>query len=125
MPDITMCLGYKGALREQLCPMRNGCHRFTAQPSDYRQSYFTEAPFVVGEHGHYYECGHRWPTSDFERATKGRSSLTLELVDLADKWDSLALKKSNYVPGRHFDPTTIILAGCAADLRNVIDKHKE
>ena len=35
-PDITMCVGTD-------CPHKEGCHRFTAKPSDY-QSYFMKAP---------------------------------------------------------------------------------
>lgn len=37
MPDITMC-------RDTKCPQKDYCFRYTAQPSEYRQSYFTESP---------------------------------------------------------------------------------
>jgi len=36
MPDITMC-------RDQECPARHGCKRFTSIPDEY-QAYFTESP---------------------------------------------------------------------------------
>ena len=39
MPDITMCTGY-------VCPLRDSCYRFTATPSEYRQSYFVSAPYI-------------------------------------------------------------------------------
>lgn len=50
MPDICMCKGVG-------CPLRNACYRFTAEPSEYRQSYFTEEPFnpISGE------CEYQWP----------------------------------------------------------------
>lgn len=37
MPDITMCEGTG-------CPRKESCHRFTATPSEYRQSYFETPP---------------------------------------------------------------------------------
>ena len=37
MPDITMCPGTN-------CPQKEKCYRFTANPSEYMQSYFMEAP---------------------------------------------------------------------------------
>ena len=37
MPDITMC-------RDTKCPQKDYCFRYTAQPSEYRQAYFTESP---------------------------------------------------------------------------------
>jgi hypothetical protein len=38
MPDITMCEGVD-------CPLKNDCYRFTASPSEFRQSYFMGIPF--------------------------------------------------------------------------------
>lgn len=38
MPDITMCWG-----RE--CPLKQNCYRYTAKPSEFRQSYFKEIPW--------------------------------------------------------------------------------
>ena len=35
MPDITMCDNKK-------CPIKETCYRFTAIPSEYRQSYFMD-----------------------------------------------------------------------------------
>lgn len=32
MPDISMCLNTN-------CPLKEKCHRFTAEPSEFRQSY--------------------------------------------------------------------------------------
>jgi hypothetical protein len=37
MPDITMC-------DTQDCPLKDTCYRFTATPSEYRQSYFLGDP---------------------------------------------------------------------------------
>lgn len=42
MPDITMCLGTD-------CPHKETCYRFTAKPSEYYQSYFTEPPIKDGK----------------------------------------------------------------------------
>ena len=36
--DITMCSG-------QDCPLRETCYRFTATPSEFRQSYFLNIPY--------------------------------------------------------------------------------
>jgi hypothetical protein len=38
MPDITMCKGTN-------CPYKESCYRFTANPNEFRQSYFIEPPF--------------------------------------------------------------------------------
>ena len=37
MPDITMCEGTE-------CPWKAKCYRHTANPSEFRQSYFAESP---------------------------------------------------------------------------------
>jgi len=37
MPDITMCKGTD-------CPQKENCYRFTANPNEYRQSYFMTPP---------------------------------------------------------------------------------
>ena len=42
MPDITMCPGTN-------CPYKETCYRFTAKPSEYWQSYFTEPPIKDGK----------------------------------------------------------------------------
>lgn len=42
MADITMCEGKN-------CPVKDKCYRFTATPSEYRQSYFTNPPIKEGE----------------------------------------------------------------------------
>lgn len=36
--DITMCTGKN-------CPLSTKCYRFTAKPSEFRQSYFVEPPY--------------------------------------------------------------------------------
>lgn len=46
MPDITMCRGTD-------CPYKEGCHRFTAKPSDY-QSYFYTPPIKDGKCDYYW-----------------------------------------------------------------------
>ena len=55
MPDIKMCKGV--APENILCSMRNSCYRFTAKPSEHRQSYFMAAP-VVTEDGQ--TCEYFW-----------------------------------------------------------------
>ena len=42
MPDITMCSGID-------CPLKENCYRYTAQPSKYRQSFFSEVPYNIEE----------------------------------------------------------------------------
>ena len=46
-PDITMCLGTD-------CPHKETCYRFTAKPSEYRQTYFMEAPIKEGKCEYYW-----------------------------------------------------------------------
>jgi hypothetical protein len=48
MPDITMCEGV-------LCPHKENCYRFTATPSEFRQSYFLNVP--IQENG---KCDYYW-----------------------------------------------------------------
>lgn len=43
MPDISKCTAALGD--GSLCPLRETCYRFLALPSEYWQSYLTEAPF--------------------------------------------------------------------------------
>ena len=47
MPDITMCPGTE-------CPHKKTCYRFTANPSEYRQSYFVTAPIKEGKCEYYW-----------------------------------------------------------------------
>lgn len=49
MPDIWICLGTD-------CPLRESCYRFTATPSDYRQSYFMKSPYDILIGGCNYWC---------------------------------------------------------------------
>lgn len=49
MPDISMC-------KNGMCPSMEYCHRYTATPSDFRQSYADFGP-EEGED----KCDHFWP----------------------------------------------------------------
>jgi hypothetical protein len=49
MPDITMCKG-------DGCPMKETCYCFTANPSEFRQSYFMNAPIKEDN-----TCEYYWP----------------------------------------------------------------
>jgi hypothetical protein len=40
MPDISMCPG-------GFCPLKLNCHRYTTNPDDLAQSYFSEAPYKM------------------------------------------------------------------------------
>ena len=48
MPDISMCTN-------KYCPIRESCYRYTAIPSEYRQSY---ADFSYNEE--LKKCGYYW-----------------------------------------------------------------
>jgi len=48
MPDITMCPGGD-------CPLKETCYRYKAEPSEYLQSYFMEAPYKEEDCSHYWE----------------------------------------------------------------------
>lgn len=48
MPDITMCEGTD-------CPHKEKCYRFTAEPSEFMQSYFETPP--IKDDG---KCDHYW-----------------------------------------------------------------
>ena len=50
MPDIAMCEG-------GMCPIKETCYRFTADPSDY-QSYFGNPPFKEVDGSP--ECEYHW-----------------------------------------------------------------
>lgn len=50
MPDISMCEGTG-------CPLKETCYRFTAEPSEYRQSYISVPPFKKDN-----TCEHYWST---------------------------------------------------------------
>jgi hypothetical protein len=47
MPDITMCVGTD-------CPQKETCYRYTAKPSEYRQSYFSVPPIKDGKCEYYW-----------------------------------------------------------------------
>lgn len=64
MPDISMCLGRD-------CPKKTSCYRFTAFPSEYRQSYFVGVPYK-GE-----GCDYYWKMEehDYENRPRHRGEL--------------------------------------------------
>lgn len=47
MPDITMCKGGE-------CKQKETCYRFTAIPSEFRQSYFVSPPWMPLKGCEYY-----------------------------------------------------------------------
>jgi|GEM_PF-5152280 hypothetical protein len=66
MPDISMC-------SNQECFLRARCHRFTAKPSEYRQSYFIDvSPNKNGK------CEHFWENSEYE-SERAMDAMTLAL----------------------------------------------
>lgn len=52
MPDITMCEGKD-------CPLKEKCLRFKSIPSEFRQSYFLETPYINGNCSHFLEIHER------------------------------------------------------------------
>jgi hypothetical protein len=46
MADITKCEGKD-------CSLKESCYRYTAPPSEYRQTYFTEPPIKDGKCEYY------------------------------------------------------------------------
>lgn len=54
MPDITMCDFKK-------CPKSKGCHRFTAQPNEMRQSYF-----IMEKDFDWKTCEHFWSNGKYK-----------------------------------------------------------
>ena len=57
MPDITMCTG-RDKITKEPCPLKDSCYRFKATPSEFRQSYFTESPFIIEPDGT--SCKYFW-----------------------------------------------------------------
>jgi len=55
MADITMCSGEK-------CPLKQICYRYTAKPSEFRQSYFSRPPVSEGECEYFLRNGIRAKT---------------------------------------------------------------
>lgn len=47
MPDITMCGGHNDQYGD--CPKKNECYRHVARPSEFRQSYFMQAPIYIND----------------------------------------------------------------------------
>jgi hypothetical protein len=56
MPDITMCPGVD-------CIIKNKCYRYTAPPSEYRQSFFTSSPLQIIDENNQ-KCDHYWDNTD-------------------------------------------------------------
>ena len=48
MPDIIMCYGGH-------CRRKKNCHRYTAQPSDPVQDYFSHPPIIEGQCAYFIE----------------------------------------------------------------------
>jgi hypothetical protein len=59
MPDISMCAGGN-------CPKKQDCYRYTAKPSQYMQSYFSEVPYNIEEQN----CDYFWDNSDYKERKK-------------------------------------------------------
>jgi hypothetical protein len=51
MPDITMCKGQVGGI---ICPYKDKCYRYTAEPNKYRQSFFVELPIKDAKCDYYW-----------------------------------------------------------------------
>lgn len=59
MPDITMCYGVTSD--NIVCKKKDKCYRFTAKPSEFRQSYFMFAPLILDAEGPIkQECEYFW-----------------------------------------------------------------
>lgn len=59
MPDISMC-------RNEECPLKEKCYRYTAEPSPFRQAY---AEFKVNEEG---GCDYYWDNTEYESSKSKR-----------------------------------------------------
>lgn len=68
MPDISMCPGGN-------CMLRLNCHRCTATPSEYAQSYFVEPPYklnmVLDDKNNHVgvvtlTCAHFWNNNEYK-----------------------------------------------------------
>lgn len=54
MPDYCLCKG-------GLCPQKQSCARFRAEPNPYRQSYFAVPPFDRNDCEHYWNIAEGVP----------------------------------------------------------------
>lgn len=61
MADITMC-------RNEDCPIKESCYRYTATASEYRQSYFFGSPSKIVDDK--FECEYYWETKEEETWAK-------------------------------------------------------
>ena len=69
MPDISMCKGSIGAYD---CPLKNNCHRYTAKPDEFGQSFFVNPPFNrIKKDGEEVTCDYFWDNKGYknERST--------------------------------------------------------
>lgn len=64
MPDISMCNGVRISLEDPhyVCPMRDNCYRYMAEPSEFRQSFFIGAPFIIEPDGT--SCEYFWKNEE-------------------------------------------------------------
>jgi hypothetical protein len=59
MPDISMCSGEQDTYS---CPRKDTCHRYTAKPNPYQQSYFMALPFDRENN----ICDHYWSNENIK-----------------------------------------------------------
>lgn len=70
MPDISMCKGSIGAF---ICPKKETCYRYTAEPNPNRQSYFFNPPYDKETSG----CNYYWNDgSDIKPPSDEKNSRT-------------------------------------------------
>jgi hypothetical protein len=67
MPDISMCGG-------DGCPIKESCHRFTAEVNPFRQSFFAAPP------GDWWEptgwvCEYYWIDNEFKKNKNGKKDI--------------------------------------------------
>lgn len=63
MPDISMCKGTD-------CPLKETCYRYTAEPSEFMQSYFTISPIKNDR-----TCDYYWKIESSKAKENGRNNL--------------------------------------------------
>ena len=63
MSDITMCKGLG-------CERAQDCHRYTAVPNEFRQSYFTRAPIDEWGNCDHFSPNEGWAKSEWSQGEK-------------------------------------------------------
>lgn len=63
MADITKC-------RDEECPLKESCYRFTATANEYRQAYFSKSPRVIHKEEGPVECDMYWKNNKTEKKLK-------------------------------------------------------